>query len=520
MPSVPLPPRRLKSTTVEFQDISPPFSNFAYVDEVYGGHPATRRLFSQARSFNARTLLTEELPAEGLVQDENDEIAGLFTGHEMLVLHRLSFWTCSRRTLKSGAAKSSDLLGFAVLKCENAEPETVQRWHVFESVFRKHPHEHNYVPRAPVFRVSLAGRTYRLPGVLYCQQNGLNKACAQVALRSAIASRLPGGDISYRRINQLAQEVRTTPPDQGLDSGQIRHILDQLDILYTDVDYTTQDEAFREELPYQKLLYAGVESGDAALLGFELTGPEAQGECHIIPFFGHTFNNDTWVPYAENDYFHVGDETRYIPSEAWVSSFIGHDDNFGSNFCVPRQYVKNSQVQYVMVVHRSGFKCSGAEAEAVAVEYLYSLMPSVLESGRQNEWTRRLAEYVEKQLVVLRALPLVRDEYVKHLRAMTDWQRRHEFEYLQTALGPALPEKLWMIEVSIPELFPANKRKIGCILLDGAKPMGDEVDFTCFLLARFPGLYLFFADFDADNNPQFAGIDSALESHVPLFVRS
>jgi len=291
-------------------------------------------------------------------------------------------------------------------------------------------------------------------------------------------------------------------------------------VTYTDFDYTTQPDEFRGILPYQKFLYAGIESGDAALLGFELTGPQAQGARHIIPFFGHTFNKDTWVPYAENDYFHVGDATRYIPSEAWVSSFIGHDDNFGSNFCVPRQYVAPSQVQYVVVLHRSGFVSSGVEAEAVAIEYLYSLLPSVVNSGLKNEWARRLAKRAMEQQVVLRALPVTRDEYVKHLNAVTDWDGRSEHKYLREALGQALPEHLWMIEVSIPELFPANKRKIGCILLDGGTEMGAEMNFASFLLARFPGMYLFFRDVDKNGEPQFEGRSSNLKSHVELLARA
>ena len=516
--TVPLtPPRRLPSDNGKFEDISPPFSNFSYVDDFYKGHAATRRLFSQARSLGACTLLTEELPVDGLVRDENEEITALFPDYSMEFLRRLSFWDCSPRAVQSKKADSTNLLGFAVMKCDRVGMETA--WHIFESVFRKHPHEHNYVPRIPKFRVLLGGGVFRLPGVLYCQQNGLNKACAQVALRSAIASCRSQRDISYRRINELAAAIKPFHPKDGLDSQQIRHVLEQLDITYTDVDYTTQTDTFREELPYQKFLYAGIESGDAALLGFEFMGPGATGQRHIIPFFGHTFNKDTWVPYAEHDYFHVGDETRYIPSEAWVSSFIGHDDNFGSNFCVPRQYVQRGQVQYVVVIHRSGFASNGVEAEAVAIEYLYSLLASLLEEGLNNEWTLRLAKNAAEQRVVLRAIPLTRDEYVKHLSTVTDWKGKNEYKYLREALGPALPDCLWMIEVSIPELFPANKRKIGCILLDGSKPMGPELDFSSFLLARFPGLYLFFRSINEDGHPQFEGRMSNLKSHVDLLAR-
>ena len=69
------------------------------------------------------------------------------------------------------------------------------------------------------------------------------------------------------------------------------------------------EKIVRDELPYQKFLYAGIESGGGALLGFKFGGPGAKGEKHLIPFFGHTFNKDIWVSNADPAYFHVGEQT-------------------------------------------------------------------------------------------------------------------------------------------------------------------------------------------------------------------
>ena len=71
MSSVLVPPGLLAPTACNYQDISPPFPNFSYVDKVYDGDRATRRLFSQARIHGACTLMVEDLPEGGLVQDEN-----------------------------------------------------------------------------------------------------------------------------------------------------------------------------------------------------------------------------------------------------------------------------------------------------------------------------------------------------------------------------------------------------------------------------------------------------------------
>ncbi|MCS1409971.1 MAG: hypothetical protein M2R45_03159 [Verrucomicrobia subdivision 3 bacterium] len=59
--------------------------------------------------------------------------------------------------------------------------------------------------------------------------------------------------------------------------------------------------------------------------------------------FGHTLNRDTWVPFAKSSYFSVGGTHRFLYSDLWVSMFIGHDNNFGSNICIPRYYLKHGQ---------------------------------------------------------------------------------------------------------------------------------------------------------------------------------
>lgn len=192
--------------------------------------------------------------------------------------------------------------------------------------------------------------------MLYCQQNELNKACAQVALRSLLSRILPEGDIAYRQINQIANAVNPGfNPAKGLSVPQIREVFRVLGIGFNDIDYSAHDEDIRKTLPYQKYAYAGLESGGGALVGFRLAGRELRAEAkHIIPIYGHTFNKDTWAPDADVAYFRIGEGVGYVPSESWTSSFLGHDDNFGPNFCIPRLYIGNDKVDYVVEIFKLG----------------------------------------------------------------------------------------------------------------------------------------------------------------------
>ena len=389
-------------------------------------------------------------------------------------------------------------------------------------MFRKYPHEHNCVPLQHEYAVRVGSRRFKIPGVLYAQQNGLNKACAHVALRTLLSRLAPDGDVSYRAMNKIAQEVSTGSydPASGLGVQQIREILRRFKVPFRDLDYTEEAKTspgIRASLPFQKFVYAGIESGCGALLGFRMTGPAAPASKHIVPFFGHTFTKDTWVPDADSAYFNVGGGIGYIPSESWTSSFLGHDDNFGPNLCVPRLYVTPDQAEYVVELLHTGVAYSGVHAEAVTLLFLYSLAPHLDTEG--NPWLRRLAEAAlpANQRVVLRAVCATRRAYLAHLRDAVGWDGSKEVRKWNSVLKPLLPERLWVVEVSLPHLFPANERKIGEILLNPSVSFNPKspIDYNIFLLARLPGSW-FLMRSHKGGSPSFVTVPSGLRSHVPL----
>ena len=50
-------------------------------------------------------------------------------------------------------------------------------------------------------------------------------------------------------------------------------------------------------------------------------------------------------------------------------------------------------------------------------------------------------------------------------------------------------ERLWMIELSLPELFSANLRKVGEVLVRAELLPATDRDLTSFVLARLPGYF-------------------------------
>jgi hypothetical protein len=518
--------RLVAGSNLRILDLSAPFSSFEFCDTHFQGLPSVRRLFSLARSFEAQTLVVEEISPQGIIAEEITEIATLFPDYQPGQLKRLSFWRKEFKTTRGlASARPDDFIGYALLK-QDIVPSLPSHpgWHVFESVFPKYDHRHNCVPCPGVYHLTVGGERQTTSGLMYCQQNQLNKACAQVAIRSLLSRLLPEGDISYRQMNAIAQSVDSSfRPENGLTPPQMQAIFSKFDVSYTDIEYEEEQKTnpeIRNDVPYQKYLYSGIESGCGGLLGFSMSGPQATTSRHIIPFFGHTFNKDTWAPDADVAYFNVGGGIGYVPSESWTSSFIGHDDNFGANFCVPRLYVDPEQVQYVVEFRRPKVRYGGVMAEAQALQFLYSVTPHL---STDNAWTKRLVEgsHPSVQQVVLRAVCVSRHAYLEHLGTVSDWAGQRETHNLPPALEKVLPETLWVVEISLPQLFPANERKLGEIVLhaererDPAKDPTADIDYGLFLMARFPGEYILQTAVN-QYGPSFAKVPSRLQSHVDL----
>lgn len=522
--------RLAKGRIESIHGLQRPFSNFQYICSHnlfrYAG-PSLQRIFCESRRAGALTLVVEYLDDSEEIIDETQDLKRISNQYSRSEIRRITFWKSQHNNKRLQFSPPDNLLlGYAIVRADFFTNETSPFFHVFESVFQKYYHVHNFVPCDALFKVGFNGKHYSLSGVMYCQQNGRTKACAQVALRTLLATRLISTPIKYSEINDAAKVIN---PSEGLNSKQIRQVLDHYKINYRDVDYSL-DSDICNNVPYSKLLYAGLENGIGGMLGFEMSGQNTDGspveDRHIIPFFGHTFNQDTWAPRAENAYFHIGKETRYIPSFEWLSSFIGHDDNFGSNYCVPKAFLLKECVTYALALLPNGYISDPLQAEAVAAEVLYSLFSQVPDRYHPLFWFECLSHYVNNQDVVFRTRAISREEYVSHLSNMRDWSG-HSMKIFNNNIMEMLPGLLWMIELSIPEVFSTNYGKLGEILLPGDvflsvidnqqhendTPYLDKVAF-----ARFPGVAIISTRQDEQSKRNsFVDIPCDITEHVPLY---
>jgi len=541
---------------IEFLPSARPFSNFDFVDKHFGDIWPLRRILSQVRMNGGETIVIERLQDAADLAEENADLQQLCAGYDPASSRawRLSFFRGAVADLQALRRMSPNrFLGYAIVKKDAvpATPLVCSRgrtgYRVYESVVKGSRHKNNYVRGSPTWVCCIAGRPLSIDGYLYAQQNAVTNCCAHVAVRTA-ATRFMGTDLSYRQINEWVAEFRMTHgiphafPGAGLSNDEICDILHRIGANTFEGNYTG---ASVHPVPYQRYLYGAVESGFPAILFFDTQQRDSSGQTasHAIPIFGHTFNEDAWVPDANLLYFPMRQATKALSSDTWVSMFLGHDDNAGSNYCIPRHYVETTRtcldehenrvrckeqegaVAYAIGTLPADVKVDPIEAEAIGADYLLAILREVPAGfkGWTERWQKRLEGYHGRQLLVLRTILLNGLQYASHLKAVHGWDKKPLPKWLPDAFARVADDCFWMVELSVPELFSANRRKLGEILIRADTDAGTQRDFKNFFCARLPGCFVVIVDGKATKptgagaQPKFLYIPLSVVDHVELY---
>ena len=514
----------------EFVPIARPFSNFDFVERRFQGIVTLRRILSQVRQHDGKTAVIEEIEESRDLQQENEDIKTRYPMFSSSHAYRVTFFTTPFSTIDElSKVKQGDFIGYAIIKEDNI-PGMGPEVRVYESVLKPSRRVNNFIRGQSEWTCLVSGHIFKIDGYLYAQQNNITNVCAHVALRTAACRFHAGGDMTYREMNQLIgvdhvnrKVGRVENGSLGLDTVEMRTILEAAGTRTIVVDYAVPSQS-GVIAPFQKVLYGSIESGFPAIVVFQTA--DDPRTCHAIPVFGHTFNEDTWVYRAESSYFQVGPQTSYIQSESWVSMYIAHDDNWGSNFCVPRRYLHTRSfcdkvqeqacqmdkgcVLYVIGTYPKEVLMNALQAEVVGAGYLFTILPQLPDMS--EVWRKRLCDYAKNSQLILRPILLKTQDYSKHMANISDWNgRKLGFDF------PGMRDRwLWMVELSVPELFSANLRKVGEVVLEAEVKPQPEPDFKNFLFARLPGYFAMYRGGGRDK-PRYDFIPCNLTNHVELY---
>lgn len=368
--------------------------------------------------------------------------------------------------------------------------------YVYEALFRlpgkgqeKAPLLNNHIPIAGELAVVAGGHEHRFRGSYFCQQNGISSICAHSAVRTLVRT-LKGLHIATCELNSFWQYNPDTRP---ISTRKVEDALRKYGFRPVVYDLRASAQTVSDYPPDNiwGLLTLLADSGSPSLL----TLSEGEPADHVVPILGHTFNSDEWHPLGT--ILHRGGEETTASSHLWIDHLVLHDDMLGPYYCLSRaglisgQNKKQLTPQLVIAMLPDEVEVSPAQAEDFARQVIGRVLKMLARSGLgEGRWWDYLLRLDERR--VFRTTLIDRHDYLAGLGYHTDpahctlpaGQRP-----MVERMAAALPERMWMCEVSLPNLLLANRAKLGELLID-AKEFPEEQDklLQCLKGFRLPSL--------------------------------
>lgn len=451
--------------------------------------------------------------------------------------------TAQAKAFVAGVSQE-DFIGYAIWKQDKGEhkpgfEDTCRR--VYEAVLPPPPEQYIHVRGIPTCRCRLAGREFLAVGLPFYQQNGVTNVCSHAAVRTLVSCFKK--ELSFREMNNLLHlQGEDFTERKGLFTDEIERLVKSIGVKCVQASYNPDVVDEQPVVQFQRYVYGSIESGFPAIIVFgqNVSGSvngdgDSDGNCdgdgngsgdggaqpakagflHAVTVFGHTFNRHMWVPRVEATRFRLDPKaggSGFLPSDLWAGSFVGHDDTLGPHFTIPRHYMRGMRsalhdrpqhpparegVAHVICAQPLSARMRPIDAELTAVGWLNTMLDGFLQHLAPR-WGRRMLQQRETDNLVLRPLLVEKDEYLRHLAALQGWDRQKERvpqEMLRRLEEEITLGQLWMVEVSLQELFPTNWRKVGEVLID---PQFSKEDFAlgadifnrAVVGVRLPGVWL------------------------------
>ncbi|MDI6448755.1 hypothetical protein [Anaerobaca lacustris] len=530
----------------EFKSCKPPFSFYRFADKQWPdeNNRTLHRIFSLMRKMKAQTMVVEkldrarELDAEAAAAEVRCQASVGFQAY------RLGFFSSPVTWETLPYADDTDYLGYAVVLSIGL-PDGTSRKYIYEAVIVEPSFQQedrktfgtslpaHYVHCVRRYSAWVAGHRFTLWGSFFAQQNGLTNVCAHVALRSVL-NNLPERaermisceeinhdlniDHATRKIGRYGGEAESS----GLHPSEICKVIEKHGWKFILSNY---EDPVGQPQPYWKFVYSIIESGYPVLVYF--TAGQAQ---HVICVVGHTLNTDVWDAEARLAYSGAP-RAEYLSSASWIDHFVIHDDNYGMYLCMP------SKALYPTAGGRRPFQVTGAVGIVPTEMELGPLLAEPLASWALRCTTRtdflqdcywlhvlRHEDDAFGKWLVLRTLCVGKGCYQQHLQDIEDVQGNALKGNEISVITGSLPEHFWMTEVTLTDVYTANKRKLGEVLFSLSDPAIRTEDsneeytskvFSKCLAIRLPGNVVI-PQVESNDQVSLRVWPTDLTGHVPL----
>jgi len=163
--------RAAPGSEVRFLNLERPFSNFEFIEKELGESGPLRRIFSQIRQHDGKTLVIERINQAREIVEEDEDLKSLKSDFIKSEVLRLSFFKRKAQSEKDlQDLPAEEFLGYAIIKKNNFDSNSMEP-KIFESVIKKSRHANNCIPGAPLWKCRVCGRLFEIEGYLYAQQN-------------------------------------------------------------------------------------------------------------------------------------------------------------------------------------------------------------------------------------------------------------------------------------------------------------------------------------------------------------
>jgi hypothetical protein len=399
---------------------------------------------------------------------------------------------------------------------------------------------------------------YTIKGTYFAQQNDLTSVCAHVAVQMAInnAPVLGVEKITSEEINHLLGIDHTTPKtrvghfeldndsghgesrSKGLTSLEMVTFAQKLGLgtLFADFLQPPKSHHFFVRLisflfgpcavDCYKWLYPQLESCFPTILGIQRPkykkpdGTEVSEFSHVVTVLGHTMNTDCWEPEARSGYGELA-VRPYDSTINWIDHFIVNDDNLGMGRTMSTgQLADSGKRRKKKLLHASmaislvpkDVVSAGLNPELLGSAIVYFLLSEFREM--KNKKIMKPIEWLQILMgskLIFRTFSSTRECYCNHLRSCEDnFRNKVEDKHLQI-IKANMPNRLWITEISVADLFCGNKSKLGDVVGNANFEYVGQInhDLNGLVFLWFPGFAML-----GSNPPQ--NIDWPIKGYIPL----
>lgn len=344
-------------------------------------------------------------------------------------------------------------------------------------------------------------------GTFFTQQNCITSVCAHACLRMALNSSplLTGSKLMNKEINDILNIKKYNA--SGLDHLQIKKVVESRGFTTHTADFTKDTR-----IEYDHFLYPALESCFPTILGLEyLNHNNCCIGAHVVTILGHTSNFDRWQPEANKGYGSFPLQP-YISSAEWCDHYVISDDNYGMystlpsetmrNFIVPSKN-PNSHASMAITIVPAGISIQGYMAEQFAtIRAIWLIRETQLTPP--NIWLARLKNRSNDGTeIVCRTLLQRKQNYIEYIKRNNSCLSSEQEKCLDL-----FPGYIWLTEISLPNLYSANKHKLGDIAVRADATEEDLKTGNALAWAWLPG----FVQLGNTTNFQTWGV----HSHIPL----